>query len=237
MMVSSEIRTEARKSLQGKWGKSALIILIYALIMSLISFVAGKLSWVGSLIETIIGVPIAYGLISTFIKLKRGEDVSYVAFLTDGFSSFSKAWGVALNIVLKLLPWVIAEVLVILVIGITSFQALSLSSSPSSSLSIAVIMSIASVVISIVIGIKSLYYALSNFVLFDNPNLTGKEIVEKSKELMTNNRWNLVKLTLTFIGWAILCVFTLGIGYLWLLPYIQVATVVFYEDKLNSLNN
>lgn len=234
MMVSSEIRTEARKSLQGKWGKSALIILIYALIMSLISFVAGKLSWVGSLIETIIGVPIAYGLISTFIKLKRGEDVSYVAFLTDGFSSFSKAWGVALNIVLKLLPWVIAEVLVILVIGITSFQALSLSSS---SLSIAVIMSIASVVISIVIGIKSLYYALSNFVLFDNPNLTGKEIVEKSKELMTNNRWNLVKLTLTFIGWAILCVFTLGIGYLWLLPYIQVATVVFYEDKLNSLNN
>ena len=31
------------------------------------------------------------------------------------------------------------------------------------------------------------------------------------------------------MGWAILTVFTLGIGYLWLLPYMYVANVCFYD--------
>ena len=33
-----------------------------------------------------------------------------------------------------------------------------------------------------------------------------------------------------FIGWGILCVFTLGIGTLWLLPYMQTSIAAFYED-------
>lgn len=37
-------------------------------------------------------------------------------------------------------------------------------------------------------------------------------------------------LDLSFIGWAILCIFTFGIGLLFLKPYMQVAHAAFYED-------
>ena len=78
-------------------------------------------------------------------------------------------------------------------------------------------------------AVKSYYYLLAQFVAFDNPNLTSKECVEKSKELMTNRRGKLFCLQFSFIGWAILAAFTFGIGYLWLLPYMQMATIAFYD--------
>ena len=77
--------------------------------------------------------------------------------------------------------------------------------------------------------VKSYYYSLAQCVAFDNPNLTPKECVEKSKELMTNRRGKLFCLQFSFIGWAILSVLTLGIGYLWLLPYMQMAIIAFYD--------
>ena len=35
-------------------------------------------------------------------------------------------------------------------------------------------------------------------------------------------------LGLSFIGWMLLCLLTLGIGFLWLIPYIQVTYAKFY---------
>ena len=37
-------------------------------------------------------------------------------------------------------------------------------------------------------------------------------------------------LDLTFIGWIILCILTLGIGVLFVEPYQQAARAAFYED-------
>jgi uncharacterized membrane protein len=46
---------------------------------------------------------------------------------------------------------------------------------------------------------------------------------------MKNNRGKLFGLQLSFIGWAILATLTLGIGYLWLMPYLQFALIAFYK--------
>ena len=54
---------------------------------------------------------------------------------------------------------------------------------------------------------------------------------------MTNKRSSYFTLNLSFIGWAILAAFTLGIGYIWLLPYIQIANVFFYESLINKDTN
>lgn len=76
---------------------------------------------------------------------------------------------------------------------------------------------------------KGLYYALAQFIAFDNPDMTAKDIVQKSEDLMKGNRAKLFVLNLSFIGWAILACFTLGIGMLWLMPYMIVSLVCFYE--------
>lgn len=78
--------------------------------------------------------------------------------------------------------------------------------------------------------IASYRYAMTSFILAENPELTASEAIDRSKELMDGNKWRLFCLGLSFIGWGILCVFTLGIGNLWLTPYIQAAFAAFYRD-------
>lgn len=47
---------------------------------------------------------------------------------------------------------------------------------------------------------------------------------------MKGFKLKLFLLYLSFIGWGILCVVTLGIGFLWLTPYINASKAVFYDN-------
>ena len=60
------------------------------------------------------------------------------------------------------------------------------------------------------------------------------DALRKSKEMMDGYKWKYFCLGLRFIGWALLCVLTLGIGILWLSPYVQVSYAKFYEDVKNN---
>lgn len=85
-------------------------------------------------------------------------------------------------------------------------------------------------------GIIAAYsYAMTGYILAEHPELTAGEAIERSKEMMSGNRFRLFCLQLSFIGWSILCVFTFGIGNLWLTPYKQAATAAFYRE-ISSLN-
>ena len=80
-------------------------------------------------------------------------------------------------------------------------------------------------------GIIATYsYAMTSYILAENPELTASEAIDMSKEMMEGNRFRLFCLHMSFIGWAILCVFTFGIGYLWLAPYMQAAQAAFYRE-------
>lgn len=78
--------------------------------------------------------------------------------------------------------------------------------------------------------IASLDYAMTFFVLADNPGLEGLEALRQSKELMHGRRWKLFCLFCRFIGWALLGIVTLGIGFIWIVPYYQTSLTIFYED-------
>ena len=78
--------------------------------------------------------------------------------------------------------------------------------------------------------VKSFSYALTPFILEENPDLTANEAIDRSRAMMRGHKFDLFWLYLSFIGWAILCVFTLGIGTLWLMPYMQTSFAAFYED-------
>ena len=78
--------------------------------------------------------------------------------------------------------------------------------------------------------IASFSYAMTDYILCENPELTASEALNKSKEMMVGNRWRLFCLKFSFIGWNILCSFTLGIGHLWLTPYKQAAEAAFYRE-------
>jgi len=83
----------------------------------------------------------------------------------------------------------------------------------------------------IIPGIIATYsYAMTEFILAENPDLTASEAIARSKEMMSGNRWRLFCLHFSFIGWDILSSLTLGIGNLWLRPYKQAANAAFYRE-------
>ena len=73
-------------------------------------------------------------------------------------------------------------------------------------------------------------YAMTDYILAENPNLTASEAIEQSKTMMYGNRWRLFCLQFSFIGWDILATLAFGIGHLWLTPYKQAATAAFYRE-------
>ena len=83
----------------------------------------------------------------------------------------------------------------------------------------------------IIPGIIATYsYAMTPYILAENPNLSPKEALDRSKQMMIGNKWRLFCLDISFIGWTLLCILTLGIGTLWLNPYMNAARADFYRE-------
>ncbi|MEE3476765.1 MAG: DUF975 family protein [Candidatus Cryptobacteroides sp.] len=78
--------------------------------------------------------------------------------------------------------------------------------------------------------IKSLSYAMTMYIVKDHPELTVNEAIDMSKDMMYGHKYDLFYLYISFIGWYLLSILTLGIGTFWLMPYIETAQASFYED-------
>lgn len=78
--------------------------------------------------------------------------------------------------------------------------------------------------------IAAFRYAMTEYILAENPELRASEAIDRSKEMMIGNKWRLFCLMLSFIGWMFLSVLTLGIGDLWLNPYMEAARAAFYRE-------
>jgi uncharacterized membrane protein len=86
--------------------------------------------------------------------------------------------------------------------------------------------------------VKGYAYMMTPFILKDNPELSANEAINLSQKMMKGHKFDLFYLMLSFIGWAFLGIFTLGIGYLWLMPYTYAAFAAFYQDlKKEYLTN
>jgi uncharacterized membrane protein len=79
----------------------------------------------------------------------------------------------------------------------------------------------------IMAGLK---YSQVFYILAENPDLRATEILEKSKQMMDGFKWKLFCLYLRFLGWIILAVLSLGIGFIWLIPYMSVTGARFYYE-------
>ena len=82
--------------------------------------------------------------------------------------------------------------------------------------------------------IAAISYSMSFFILADDENITPMDAIDKSKRMMYGYKWKYFGLGLRLFGLALLCILTLGIGFLWLIPYANVCNAKFYEDIKDS---
>ena len=78
--------------------------------------------------------------------------------------------------------------------------------------------------------VKAFSYSMTPFILEEHPELGANEAIDHSRAMMKGHKFDLFWLILSFIGWGFLCLFTFGIGYLWLVPYMSTSISAFYED-------
>ena len=73
-------------------------------------------------------------------------------------------------------------------------------------------------------------FSQTEYILKDDKQINAADAMKKSAEMMKGHKMELFWLMLSFIGWAILCIITLGFGFIFLLPYFHSTMAHYYED-------
>ena len=81
--------------------------------------------------------------------------------------------------------------------------------------------------------IKAFSYSMATYILSENPQMTAREALQDSKKLMAGKKGKLFYIELSFIGWCLLGTITLGIGYIWILPYVNATFAAFYDEAIS----
>ena len=77
--------------------------------------------------------------------------------------------------------------------------------------------------------IKSFSYLLTFYILRDEPSIGILDAITRSRQMMDGHKMEAFMLVLSFIGWFLLGLITIGIAFLWVGPYFSVTLAKFYD--------
>lgn len=78
--------------------------------------------------------------------------------------------------------------------------------------------------------IKYYAYSMTPYIMMEKPDMGINDAITKSREIMNGHKWQLFLLDLSFIGWMLLGVLTLGVAFIYVLPYYNAARAAFYKE-------
>ena len=76
--------------------------------------------------------------------------------------------------------------------------------------------------------ILGLAFSQVSYLLLDHPDYRVTEALRESFRLMRGRKLRYFLLQLSFIGWWLLGILTLGLGFLWIIPYMLQTNTQFY---------
>ena len=77
--------------------------------------------------------------------------------------------------------------------------------------------------------IMGLAYSFAIYLVVDK-DVAGNDSLKESREMMKGYKWDYFVFELSFIGWILLIPITLGLICIWLIPYMNTASVLYYEN-------
>ncbi|MDF2558412.1 MAG: hypothetical protein K0R71_2240 [Bacillales bacterium] len=207
MDSNSVLRGRARQSLNGNWGTAILITIIFGVINGLIAQFGEDDTKVEILITSFVITPIISALIAS---LSYGVDWAYLNLVRN--KEF-KMGTILEPLKIVFLKSIFVEVLkwLLTTIGLILF-----------------------IVPGFIVGAA---LSQTSYILKDQPHLSTLETLKYSKNMMYGYKWKYTTLMFSFIGWSFLCILTLGIGFLWLSPYISASTAEFYNNLSESYHS
>lgn len=228
-MNRSELKELTKSQLKGNWKTPVLLTLAYFVV----TFIASLFQQEAQSLPTIIITFIVVCAISVWATI--GIPNFYLEFLKkDGKAGFKDVL-VSSNKLLKALGYIVIVGIISMIIGFISvFTATGLiTSSIFYSDGITIVNIIAIILIAVMyIAFIIFTFAIAQvpYIIIEKGDLGVIGAMKLSMQIMKGNKWKYFVLQLSFIGWGILSVITLGIGFLWLIPYITLAQTNFYKN-------
>ena len=188
MTNNTQVMSDARESLTGKWPLAIGTFLIFLLV----SMGAALIPVAGQVIGFLIAGPLAVGGAFFALNIVREQ----AAKTDDLFFGFNNNLGNSILAYLLVFVFVFIGFVLLIIPGI----------------------------------IVALAFSQTWFILAENPSMDSYDAIIKSKNMMNGYKWQYFKIGLRLFGLGLLCLLTLGIGFLWLLPYQYVVYAKFYEQ-------
>tara|TARA_B100000927_G_scaffold207584_1_gene168613 strand:+ start:37 stop:798 length:762 start_codon:yes stop_codon:yes gene_type:complete len=250
MKSISELKSEALSSLNEKWGISVGCTLIFFVISIALSLIP----YIGDIASILVSGALSVGLCNFFLLVSKSENVEidnlFVAFKSkDLFLSSLVAYLLSLAIIIPTVIifgaiWVALflgdiENLSDVILGAVNFEDspysldpnfLNEHSSPIFDSGIVTVLLSLFIIVLVPLIIVSLILSQVFFILADKKTYSGLEAIKMSWNLMKNKKTKLFLLQLSFIGWVILSILTLFIGFIFLQPYIYTTLSKFYKE-------
>ncbi|WP_031537769.1 MULTISPECIES: DUF975 family protein [unclassified Bacillus (in: firmicutes)] len=212
-MKIKQIKTEARQALRGYWGKGVFISFIYFFVSMVLTtivdilFSGGIHNWLYQEYSPV-GSEFGNFIISLlYIPLTVGIIWFYLGLVRTENPQVSQIFSIYTNVALS-----VKLIGTNIMIGIFTFLWSLLFLIPGI--------------------IKGLAYSQTMLLLKDNPEFGIFEAITESRRRMDGYKWKYFLLGLSFIGWGLLCILSIGIGFLWLIPYVYTSNAAFYQSHI-----
>jgi uncharacterized membrane protein len=246
-MIISSLKRQAKNSLDGYWLKTIGIGILFSIIqftvqscLSVLAGVAtnegvifnpeklgGPFTAIVEIFSMIFNMVLSYGMTVYYIRLTRSEDPGVkdlFYYLSSGRKSikviitqvlvviFTFLWSI-----LSIIPWI---VWIVREFEFTFFKLLLL-------LLLTLVLMIPGI-------IKGIAYMLTPYIIYDNPEISPLQAITLSRRMMDGYKWKAFLIGLSFIGWFLLVIFTLGLAAFYVTPYLTTTFAEFYSEVKSS---
>lgn len=215
-MERAESKVRAKELLSGRWANAVGAVLIFFVVLALAASILNIIPILGWIVSAILGYYFKLAFNNYCIKLTRtDEKIKYNDCFIGGSVLFKAIVSQFLiGLIVSIIPIVFfviggfSESMVILTIGI---------------------------VIELIISIYcTLTFFTLPFIFIEDSEIGIVDGIKKAMAISNGFKWKYFVFLLSFIGWSILASIALGIGWLWLTPYLTLSTYLFYKHMIRE---
>lgn len=235
----SELKALARKSLDGYYALLAGALVL----ISFLSGIGGALSvmlfqgnsmfdlvmsQIFSLIISVVMSVFSAGVYYMFLNVSRGkktsmQDVTYLFYHHPD------------RIIVVSLIVTVVQYLLMLPSMIMNYR-MDVSANLLEVLQQSLLVSLVMFVGIVVAQLVTMPIAFGYYLLIDDVEMNATDALKKSMQMMKGNYGRYIYMQLSFLGLMILGVLTLYVGFIWIMPYMQMTEIEFYREILGELD-
>lgn len=215
-MERAESKVRAKELLSGRWANAVGAVFIFFVVLALAASILNIVPILGWVVAAILGYYFKLAFNNYCIKLTRtDEKIKYNDCFVGGSVLFK-------SIVSQFLIGLIVSIIPIVFFVIGGF---------SESIVILTIGMLIELIISIYCTLT--FFTLP-FIFIEDSEIGIVEGIKKAMAISDGFKWKYFVFLLSFIGWSILASIALGIGWLWLTPYLTLSTYLFYKHMIRE---